>query len=176
MISKLMATVFSEEVAAWDIAKTAGISLADHLVSARQEAVLWEDTLGTDPEEAVALETRRAPLETHEPAKPQALVVVEPAGCGANQRTDEQIATLATVPILTVFGDHLDAVTGTMVSWQAAYNDCQALVDRINAAGGNAEMLHPPALGIHGNSHMIMQDRNNLQIADLILQWIGRAT
>jgi hypothetical protein len=26
--------------------------------------------------------------------------------------------------------------------------------------------------GIRGNSHMIMQDRNNLQIADLILQGI----
>ncbi len=33
-------------------------------------------------------------------------------------------------------------------------------------------MLYPPALGIRGNSHMIMQDRNNLQIADLILKWI----
>ena len=75
-----------------------------------------------------------------------------------------------------VFGDHLDAVTGTMVSWRAAYNDCQAFIARVNAAGGAAEMLHPPDLGIHGNSHMIMQDRNNLQIADLILQWIGRAT
>ena len=31
-------------------------------------------------------------------------------------------------------------------------------------------------LGIRGNSHMIMQDRNSLQIADLILQWIGRST
>jgi hypothetical protein len=26
--------------------------------------------------------------------------------------------------------------------------------------------------GIRGNSHMIMQDKNNLQIAGLILQWI----
>jgi len=33
-------------------------------------------------------------------------------------------------------------------------------------------MLHPPALGIHGNSHLIMQDENNLQIADLILEWV----
>jgi len=33
-------------------------------------------------------------------------------------------------------------------------------------------MLAPPERGIRGNSHMIMQDRNNLQIADLILQWI----
>ena len=33
-------------------------------------------------------------------------------------------------------------------------------------------MLAPPDRGIRGNSHMIMQDKNNLQIADLILQWI----
>ena len=33
-------------------------------------------------------------------------------------------------------------------------------------------MLHPPELGIHGNSHMLMLDKNNLQIADLILKWI----
>ncbi len=69
MISKLMATAFSEEVAAWDTAKTAGVSLADHLVSARADAVLWEDTIGTDPEEGVAIETRRAPMESSEPAR-----------------------------------------------------------------------------------------------------------
>ena len=33
-------------------------------------------------------------------------------------------------------------------------------------------MLAPPDQGIRGNSHMMMQDRNNLQIADLILKWI----
>ncbi len=33
-------------------------------------------------------------------------------------------------------------------------------------------MLYPPNLGIHGNSHMFMLDKNNLQIADLILKWI----
>ena len=27
-------------------------------------------------------------------------------------------------------------------------------------------------LGIHGNSHMMMLDKNNLQLADLILKWI----
>ena len=27
-------------------------------------------------------------------------------------------------------------------------------------------------MGIKGNSHMLMQDRNNLQLADLILAWI----
>jgi hypothetical protein len=27
-------------------------------------------------------------------------------------------------------------------------------------------------MGIKGNSHMMMQDKNNLQLADLILGWI----
>ena len=48
----------------------------------------------------------------------------------------------------------------------------QALIGRVKSAGGHAEMLAPPDRGIRGNSHMIMQDKNNLQIADLILKWI----
>jgi hypothetical protein len=30
----------------------------------------------------------------------------------------------------------------------------------------------PNQASLRGNSHMIMQDKNNLQIADLIVQWI----
>ena len=45
----------------------------------------------------------------------------------------------------------------------------------MNAAGGNARMLHLPEQGIRGNSHMVMQDRNNLQVADLILKWIDES-
>ena len=37
-----------------------------------------------------------------------------------------------------------------------------------------ADMLHPPELGIVGNSHMVMQDKNNLVIADLILAWLNQ--
>jgi hypothetical protein len=46
------------------------------------------------------------------------------------------------------------------------------MISRVKSAGGQAEMLAPPERGIRGNSHMIMQDRNSLQIADLILRWI----
>ena len=45
-------------------------------------------------------------------------------------------------------------------------------IGRLKAAGGDAQMLDPKDRGFRGNSHMIMQDKNNLQIADLILQWI----
>jgi pimeloyl-ACP methyl ester carboxylesterase len=108
------------------------------------------------------------------PAVAKGLVLVEPGSCPARYTAD-QIATLARVPILVVFGDHRDTATGlpTLPSWQDRFEACQAMIGRIKGAGGQAEMLAPPDRGIRGNSHMIMQDKNHLQIADLILQWIG---
>jgi pimeloyl-ACP methyl ester carboxylesterase len=107
------------------------------------------------------------------PAAAKALVLVEPGRC-PDTYTEQQIKTLATVPILVVFGDHRDNPTGlpTLPTWQARYEACQAMISRVKSAGGQAEMLAPPDRGIRGNSHMIMQDRNSLQIADLILRWI----
>jgi len=107
------------------------------------------------------------------PTAAKGLVLVEPGGC-PGAFTDEQIKTLAAIPILAVFGDHRDTPTGIGIrpSWQLSFESCQALINRVKAAGGQAEMLNPPDRGIRGNSHMIMQDKNNQQIADLILQWI----
>ena len=78
------------------------------------------------------------------------------------------------MPILVVFGDHRETPTGlpSLPTWQARFEACEALISRIKKAGGQAEMLAPPERGIRGNSHMIMQDKNNLQIADLILKWV----
>ncbi|ALM84228.1 hypothetical protein ASB57_15720 [Bordetella sp. N] len=105
------------------------------------------------------------------------MVIVEPGTCGGSSWTDEQIRTLAKVPTLIVYGDNLSASTGLPgPGWQDRFDDCQKYIGRINQAGGNASMLHPPDLGIHGNSHLLMQDKNNLQIADLILQWMDRNT
>jgi hypothetical protein len=100
-------------------------------------------------------------------------VLVEP-GVFPAKYTDEQVQTLAKLPVLVVFGDHRDTPTGisSRPSWQLSFDGCQELIGRLKAAGGQAQMLDPAQRGIRGNSHMIMQDKNNLQIADLILQWI----
>ena len=115
------------------------------------------------------------PLETSllNPAATRALVLVEPGRC-PDTYTDEQIKVLATVPILVVFGDHRETPTGlpTLPTWQGRFEGCQAMISRIKSAGGQAEMLASPERGLRGNSHMIMQDKNHLQIADSILQWL----
>jgi len=107
------------------------------------------------------------------PAGIKGMVLVEPGACPSTY-TDQQIASLKSIPVLVVFGDHLPTPTGIPIhpSWQTAYDGCMAFLARVKAAGGNGQMFYPPDHGIHGNSHMIMQDKNNLQIADLILKWI----
>jgi hypothetical protein len=85
--------------------------------------------------------------------------------------TDKQIAAYRGVPVLELFGDHLDAPVFT---GRPRYEARKAVVERINRLeGGRASLVRLPDVGLKGNSHMMMQDRNNLQVADFILGWIA---
>ena len=84
------------------------------------------------------------------------------------------IATLARIPTLMMFGDHLGDSPSPLVNWQTALDSCNAYIAKVKAVGGDAQMMHLPAMGIRGNSHMLMQDRNSNELADLILAWLDR--
>jgi pimeloyl-ACP methyl ester carboxylesterase len=100
------------------------------------------------------------------------LVLIEGGG-KLSDLSDQQISTLAKLPILAVYGDHLDADSGVPgFSRRTQFNGCLSFMNRINAAGGKAQMLYPPERGIFGNTHVMMFDKNNLEIADLIMQWM----
>ncbi len=86
-------------------------------------------------------------------------------GCFANL-SDDQIKVLAKIPMLIVVGDHWDTPQPPP--------ECVKERDQIDGAGGDFTFMSLPEKGLKGNSHMFMQDKNNLQVADLILDWIGR--
>lgn len=44
----------------------------------------------------------------------------------------------------------------------------------MNAAGGKAEVVDLPKVGIRGNSHMVMMDKNSDEVAALIQGWLER--
>ena len=44
------------------------------------------------------------------------------------------------------------------------------------AAGGKVEVVALPDVGFHGNSHMLMEDRNSLDVARWLLKWIDAHT
>lgn len=135
-------------------------------------------TLSADVGGAVLLghsQSGQFPLQASlmEGAAVGAAVMVEPGFCGPSGFSEDQIRRLAEIPVLILYGDHLDTPTGLAgPGWPERFADCTLLIDRLRAAGGRAEMMFPPDLGIAGNSHMLMMDRNNLQIADLVLDWL----
>jgi hypothetical protein len=114
---------------------------------------------------------------------PEEAALVDPAGVkgiisiemGCPVKKPEEIAKLAKIPIVIMFGDHLGDLSGPFANtWTDNFNQCQKFVDTVKQAGGDAEMMSLPKLGIKGNSHMLMQDKNNLQLADLLLDWIDQ--
>lgn len=100
-----------------------------------------------------------------------AMIFVEPGGCPIGLKY-EQLSILAKIPTLIVYGDNLNQPTGVPHSWQSAFESCNTYIKEVNGKGGKAEMLFLPQKEVYGNSHMLMQDKNNLQIADMILKWI----
>lgn len=96
--------------------------------------------------------------------------VVNIEGAQAIVPTDAQIDAYAGVPVLELFGDYLDAPVFTA---GARLEARESVVERINRhPDGRAMLVTLPEVGIEGNSHMLMQDRNNLQVADYILGWL----
>ena len=103
------------------------------------------------------------------PTDIKALITIE-AVCPS--LTAEQISKLAKIPTLVVFGDHLGDVPTMPTMWKERFESCGKFVQQVNAAAGDATMMHLPKYSQFGNSHMLMQDKNSNQVADLILKWI----
>jgi hypothetical protein len=69
-----------------------------------------------------------------------------------------------------LFGDYVNLST----RWAPRLKACRDFTQRANTAGGKAEVVLLPDVGFHGNSHMLMQDRNSFEVADWLLSWIDR--
>lgn len=106
------------------------------------------------------------------PSSIKGIISIEPGSCPVMSAI--QISSLAKIPTEVVFGDHLGDAQGVAGNWIPMYEDCKKFVQQLKDAGGDAEMMYLPMLGIKGNSHMLMQDRNNLDLADLLLDWIDK--
>jgi pimeloyl-ACP methyl ester carboxylesterase len=133
---------------------------------------------------ALAAQLKGAVLMGHSESGffPEQAALIDPAGikgivtlemeCTTTLKPEE-LSKLAKIPILIIFGDHLGDVPAPFGSiWPSALDSCNKFVEQVTDAGGDAQMMYLPKMGIKGNSHMLMQDKNNLQLADLILAWI----
>ncbi|HEX2439581.1 MAG TPA: esterase [Methylomirabilota bacterium] len=100
------------------------------------------------------------------PDKVKALISVEPTGTPK----PELLAggKLKAVPHLIVWGDFI-AQSAIWTRFQPA---SRAYADALRAEGGVADWLDLPKMGVAGNTHMMMMDRNSDQVAGLIQKWM----
>jgi hypothetical protein len=98
------------------------------------------------------------------PDKVKALIAIEPAGLGDPAKAD----ALKNIPTLIVYGDYIERDS----RWPKIRANGIAFADAIKAAGGSVEIVDLPQIGIKGNSHMVMMDKNNLEVAGLIQNWL----
>jgi pimeloyl-ACP methyl ester carboxylesterase len=82
------------------------------------------------------------------------------------------LAAYKQVPnVLYIHGDNVIGNTAASTG-QPRLTACTAAMTAINANGGRATLTQLPNVGIHGNCHMMMQDKNNLDVADYIIKQI----
>ena len=77
---------------------------------------------------------------------------------------------LTKIPIVVIHGDFLDRVP----SGPPRLSNSLAFVEAVNNHGGNAKVIVLPDIGIHGNSHVMMLEENNVQIADIVSKWLKK--
>ena len=98
------------------------------------------------------------------PDKVKALILVEPAGVGDPQ----EVAKLKDVPMLAVYGDFI----ADDARWPTIKANGLKFLDAAKAQGASYDVLDLPAVGQRGNSHMLMMDKNNADVAALIQDWL----
>jgi pimeloyl-ACP methyl ester carboxylesterase len=99
------------------------------------------------------------------PDKIKALVAIESASAG----TLDKAAALKNVSVLMVFGDNVDRHS----RWIAYRKLDLEYAAAVRAAGGKVDVINLPDVGIKGNSHMVMMDKNNSAVADVIQNWLA---
>lgn len=97
----------------------------------------------------------------------EGIISIEPGSCSGFEGS---IKRLAKIPTVVLYGDYVDQFQ----NWASSLASCRQFVQQLNDAGGDAQVLVLPEVGVRGNSHMLMQDKNNLEIADMLLDWIDK--
>jgi hypothetical protein len=82
---------------------------------------------------------------------------------------------LTQIPIRMQYSDGIPATSSPyprVQNWVNRLAMGKLMRDAINRHGGDASVLHLPDIGIFGNTHFSFADVNNVQIADILSDWL----
>lgn len=84
---------------------------------------------------------------------------------------------LTKIPIVLFYGDNIAQQAVPQKGpdhWRVRLAMARVWAEAVNRHGGDANVVHLPERGIHGNTHFPFSDLNNLQIADLLSDFLAR--
>lgn len=82
---------------------------------------------------------------------------------------------LTRIPIVIYYGDYIpdkQIDNPGQDGWRARLEMARKWRDCINKHGGDVTVVHLPEIGIKGNTHFPFSDLNNVEIADLMSEWL----
>ncbi len=88
-----------------------------------------------------------------------------------------EFKALTQLLILVLYGDNIPDKPVDLPaqdSWRARLEMARAWRDAVNRQGGDVTLVHLPDIGIRGNSHFLFSDLNNVQIADLVSEFLKK--
>lgn len=101
----------------------------------------------------------------HAPDKIKAIVALKPSG--SLDPSKVAVEGLEHIPLLFVWGDHIKE-SGL---WRKSKAASLTFQSALKQHGTTADMFSLPELGMLGNTHMLMMDKNSDEIATRVQQW-----
>lgn len=88
----------------------------------------------------------------------------------------ERFMALTKIPIVIYFGDNIPSEPSSnpgQDNWRVRLAMARLWRDAVNRHGGDVTVVHLPDLGIRGNTHFAFSDTNNLEIANLLSEFLA---
>jgi len=104
------------------------------------------------------------------PAMPSAAGTLVPEAVSAGD-----FQKLTRIPIVIFYGDNFPTEPTSergQDNWRVRLAMARLWVEAVNRHGGDARLVHLPDIGVRGNTHFLMSDLNNVQIADLVTAFL----
>ncbi|WP_293313792.1 alpha/beta hydrolase [Pedobacter sp. UBA5917] len=117
----------------------------------------------------------------------KAIIAIEPGGFvfpegevpegnrGGKGLPLNEFMKLTKIPIVVYFGDFIpkdETNAASLNFWRNVLATGRQWAKVVNAHGGDVTIVHLPEIGIKGNTHFIMSDLNNTEVADVITKWL----
>jgi pimeloyl-ACP methyl ester carboxylesterase len=82
---------------------------------------------------------------------------------------------LTRIPIIIYYGDNIPEKPSKNPGqdfWRVRLAMARLWAEAVNKMGGDVTIVHLPEIGIHGNTHFPFSDLNNVEVADLLSQFL----